>query len=296
MIKKLLLLLFISSCSPQSEGEKFIDILENRYANLEVNKKEKLVVLDKIKKFVDDGKFKEENILEIKKLLSEMKDYHLVMDSTLSSTDEEVERDDRCITSKIESASTYIIKVHSLWCETEEFSSIDRFSKEFKEHAIKAKSYSNIKIDLRGNGGGGDQETRYLLKRLIKSKSFLYQYQYTNATRPVYKRGFGKWTKKKTDYISPLESAEDYLGHKNLIALVDKDTFSSAEVVASVLKFSKSAILLGERTKGGAGDPITEPFFDGRYELSFATCVVWQEDGSLYEQHGVTPNSSVITK
>jgi C-terminal processing protease CtpA/Prc len=199
-------------------------------------------------------------------------------------------KEKECISSNIVSSDTFSIKVHSLWCETENISSINRFENEFKVHAKKAKEYENLIIDLRGNRGGGDQETRYLLERLILSKSFLYQYQYTNASLPIYRRGLGKFASKEIDYILPAKDAIDYLGDKKITALIDSETFSSAEVVASVLKFSKSARLLGERTRGGAGDPVGELFFDGKYELIYPTCIVWQEDGSLYEQHGVTPH------
>lgn len=289
-MKLIFLIVFIlSSCVKQSEPELLLDILTNRYANIEVNKIAKLSELRKIKSILYTNGLSERSAIKINEHLKKMGDHHLKLRRIITSPHPQ-----ECISSKVFSTTTYLIKIHSLWCESREKTPFRRFVDEFNLHAKKAHKYPNLIIDLRDNGGGGDRETRYLLQRLITKKSFLYSYQYLNANLPFYKRSGQKWAKRTTEYLMPVKSDKNYLGNKKLLVIVNNNTFSSAEVVASVLKNSNQAIIVGKRTKGGAGDPKTAIFINGKFELIYPTCLVWQEDGTLYEGIGVLPNFKTI--
>jgi len=193
-----------------------------------------------------------------------------IIDLKWSSTKKETS----CISGKAHDEKNFILKVSSFWCDegkSKRKEIFENFKKRLDETLEVSKGHKNIILDLRDNGGGGDDEVRYLLSKLISKKAFLYTYQFV-----------GK--KKITDYIEP---AKDSIGHKNITVLINGGCFSACEVVTSVLKLSEARAIIGERTHGGAGDPLYQEFETSK--LIYPSCVVWQEDGSLYEGIGVAP-------
>ncbi|MBL6991914.1 MAG: hypothetical protein ISR65_19180 [Bacteriovoracaceae bacterium] len=193
-------------------------------------------------------------------------------------------RSKRCISGQEVDASTYKISIHSLWCQNNQLEDrkdiILRFKNQFKRHVRVIKSnkfkYKVVLLDLRDNGGGGDQETRYLLQNLLTEKAFLYQYQYVGQD-------------KKIDIITPTLKSSESLSDYSLVTLINQGCMSSCEVVASVLKNSNRSKLFGWRTHGAAGDPKTWVSRDKSLKMTYPTCQVWQEDGQLYEGVGVVP-------
>ncbi len=179
-----------------------------------------------------------------------------------------------CITGYPFDESIYVIKVNSFWCEGKSDKREDIFNN-FKialdRQVEVADFYEKIILDLRDNGGGADQEVRYLLGHFISKKAFLYSYQFV-----------GK--EKITEFIEPLPAS---LGEKPITVLINGGCFSACEVVAGVLKDAESRNLVGERTHGGAGDPLKTEFSNSI--LTYPSCLVWRQNGSLYEGVGVMP-------
>lgn len=279
------LIIVILSCTHLTDAQKLVNILENRYANLEVNKGKKIKIISEIKKKLKSNDLSESNISMIQELIKKMGDHHLVLKKFQK---EKVVN--RCVSTSIENNDTFVLKIHSLWCVDKKMKPFEKLSGLFRKNALKAKNFPNLVVDLRDNGGGGDKETRYILSRLIKKRSFLYEHKCLSSESWPYISFFSKWRKRKVEYIDPSLKAVDYLGDKNITVLINKNTFSSAEVIASVLKETKTAILVGEKTKGGAGGPRTIRVFEKKYEFVYTTCLLWQENGELYEGIGVKPD------
>ncbi|MFT6070417.1 MAG: hypothetical protein ACJAT2_000783 [Bacteriovoracaceae bacterium] len=179
-----------------------------------------------------------------------------------------------CVSGYPYNEKSYVIKVNSFWCEGKSDKRkevFQNFKKPLDRQIKAAGPYEKIILDLRDNGGGADDEVRYLLGHMISKKAYLYSFQFV-----------GK--KKITEYIEPLPTS---LGHKIITVLINGGCFSACEVVAGVLKDSESRNLVGERTHGGAGDPLKEEFSNS--VLTYPSCLVWRKNGSLYEGVGVMP-------
>lgn len=182
----------------------------------------------------------------------------------------------KCVTGELLDEKTYKLNIHSFWCEVE-FPNRKKILNHFKAQLAvrleELKGIPNLIIDLRDNGGGGDQELRYFLSKFISKPTFLYAYQY-----------IGK--KKQQDQLRPNKKIN--YAKKKIAILINSGCFSSCEIAASVFKNSEKRVLIGEQTHGAAGDPKEILLTNSR--LTYPTCIVWQEDGSLYEGVGVAPN------
>lgn len=179
-----------------------------------------------------------------------------------------------CISGFPYDENNYVLKVSSFWCEegsTKRSDIFNNFKNALERQVETASSYKKIILDLRDNGGGADDEVRYLLGHLVSKKVFLYSYQFS-----------GK--KKVTEFIDRLPMT---LGNKPIVVLINGGCFSACEVVAGVLKDAENRQLVGERTHGGAGDPLKVKFSNS--VLTYPSCLVWRQNGSLYEGVGVMP-------
>lgn len=352
-------LVILNGCFFKSEEAALLDILKNKYSNIEVNKSHKTQVIAVIEALSKDKKLRDHFPL-YQSLIQKMGDGHLVLkeknpgeevsfqvelkiqkklyaklpgeiefkevqkiDSfsvnewvkrfshhvsastehgkryrtlkllesrkeglfevgTLSLADKRVLRLEKkktplkasCISGFPYDESSYVLRVNSFWCEGE--SSVrSKVFKNFKQaldrQIEKATPYKKIILDLRDNGGGADDEVRYLLGHLISKKVFLYSYQFV-----------GK--EKISEYLEPLPNS---LGNKAIVVLINGGCFSACEVVAAVLKDGENRNLVGERTHGGAGDPLYKEFSNSI--LTYPSCLVWRQNGSLYEGLGVMP-------
>ncbi|MBC7714644.1 MAG: hypothetical protein H7177_14960 [Rhizobacter sp.] len=77
--KCFLLLLLLTSCSPRPE-KQLVSILENRYANLYVNdQRQKREVIKELATYLNDHKFNDKNLKEIKSLVHKINDGHVVL-------------------------------------------------------------------------------------------------------------------------------------------------------------------------------------------------------------------------
>jgi carboxyl-terminal processing protease len=156
---------------------------------------------------------------------------------------------------------------------------VERFMK-------KARSYKNLILDLRGNGGGRvdamDMLVSWCFDRSIKIS--------TGKTRKAEEADVSKGRK------------DAYTG--KIVVLVDSRSASAAEVTARVMQIEKRGTVIGDRT---AGAVMTSRFFPHTlghelggvgsvafYPTSITVADVRMSDGGSLERVGVTPDEAVI--
>ncbi len=210
----------------------------------------------------------------------------------------------QCVFSEKLGNGLFKLNIMSLWCDDltspglEREAIFENFRRQFEKATSEIGPSDKIIIDLRENGGGGDEEVEFVLNTFFEKSIYVDKYQYLRKTHP----GTMKWLEKYWPFPLPLwsEVEHEYTDQhrrpkktfftNRLVALISPGCFSSCETIASVLKIEKRALVVGETTHGGAGDPVAFAIRGTPYSINLPTCVVWQKDGTLYEGNGVKPD------
>lgn len=136
-------------------------------------------------------------------------------------------------------------------------------------------------IDLRRNGGGMDEMTRLLAAYLLDEP---------REMSAEYDRPSGRTTRHFTPRI---DSVRRFGGRKPLYILVSRQTFSAAEAFAYDLQAMKRAVIVGERTGGGAHPFAYRPLSHG-FVLSLPEGrSINPITGGDWEGSGITPDVAV---
>lgn len=138
-------------------------------------------------------------------------------------------------------------------------------------------------FDLRGNIGGAIDGLPYFLGPFIGSDTYGYQF---------YHQG------EKEDFKTITGWMKSLVRYNKMIVLIDGNTQSTAEVMASSLKKYNVGVLLGTTTKGwGTVEkvfPIKNQIADGEtFSLFLVHRVTLREDGQPIEGRGVDPQINI---
>lgn len=135
-------------------------------------------------------------------------------------------------------------------------------------------------FDLRDNIGGAIDSLPYFLGPFIGQDQYAYQFFHQNE---------------KTDYKTRTGWLPSLVQYKKVIILINENTQSSAEVVASVLKKYNVGVLVGTTTRGwGTVEKIFK--LDNQinqnevYSIFLAHSITLREDGQPIEGLGVDPH------
>lgn len=152
---------------------------------------------------------------------------------------------------------------------------IDSFSKntfeEFQEEMIKLEEekINGLIIDLRNNNGGYIDSAVNIANVLLKEKSKIY----TLVTKD-----------KKEDIFDDTETYKEY----KVVVLVNKSTASSAEILASALKDSYGASLVGNVTYG-KGKVQTVKYYENT-ALKYTSAMWLRANGESVDGVGIEPD------
>lgn len=141
-------------------------------------------------------------------------------------------------------------------------------------------------LDLRGNIGGSIDLLPKFLGPFIGKNQYAFEFYRRAKPIPV---------KTVTDWLPSL------LPYKNVVVLIDQNTQSSAEIIASVLKKYNVGVLVGRRTKGWGTiervfDLKTEIDPKEKYSLFLVHTITLREDGQPIEGRGVDPVINIDQK
>ena len=141
-------------------------------------------------------------------------------------------------------------------------------------------------FDLRDNIGGAIDGLPYFLGPFIGNDTYAYQF---------YHRG------EKTDYKTKTGWLNSLVRYKKVVILVNNQTQSSAEVMASVLKKYNVGVLVGTKTRGWG---TVEKVFEiknqldksEKYSIFLVHSLTLREDGNPIEGKGVDPEIDITNK
>ena len=186
--------------------------------------------------------------------------------------------------------------IHTFWCQTKASESLKeiryRFANEFIKNLkalIVDTKVKVLRIDLKGNKGGGDNEMELALFPFIKEGEHLYNYQFKFLTSPhIFPRVLTKlvsflglennlkniWDKVRghsfffkrelwtQEHYKNLVEIKKVIDEKKLdiIIEVDKETASASELFLAILSKKKNVKVQGAPTKGCVGAPETYLF------------------------------------
>lgn len=181
------------------------------------------------------------------------------------------------------------------------------------------KDYSNLIIDIRGNGGGAESYWMENIVAPLTDKELSAEYYYLvrggeyiskfYESRDISMRDITNLNKEILDTFPP-EAKNDFKYHNffkkvnpkkpvgfkgKIYLLVDKKVYSSSEAFASFCKATKWATLVGERTGGdGIGiDPILMALPNSNYIIRFSGEMGLNPDGSANEEKQTEPDIQV---
>lgn len=140
-------------------------------------------------------------------------------------------------------------------------------------------SPTSLILDLRGNIGGSIDILPYFLGPFIGANQYAYEFLHQGTITPF---------KTKTGWLPSLAK------YKKVVVLIDQNTQSSAEVMASVLKKYNTGVLVGRKTKGwGTVEkifPLTTKLPSGKtYSIFLVHSLTLREDSTPIEGQGVEP-------
>lgn len=135
-------------------------------------------------------------------------------------------------------------------------------------------------LDLRDNIGGAIDNLPYLLGPFIGQDQYAYQFFHQEVTSDY---------KTRTDWLPGL------VQYKKVVILINENTQSSAEVMASVLKKYSVGVLVGNTTRGwGTVERVfsleNQISQSQTYSVLLAHSLTLREDGQAIEGLGVDPN------
>ncbi len=134
-------------------------------------------------------------------------------------------------------------------------------------------------LDLRGNIGGAIDGLPWFLGPFIGNDQYAYQF---------YHQG------EKTDFKTKIGWLPGLVKFKKVVILIDENSQSTAEVMASVLKKYNVGVLVGTKTKGwGTIEKVfelkTQIDPNEKYSLFLVHSLTLREDGQPIEGQGVEP-------
>ena len=225
------------------------------------------------------------------------------------------------------------LKISSFWCEYDDKDNRSAIKNRFAQSFITSleKSLEQLSIndshqliiDLRGNGGGGDEEMELALFPFINKGDYLYDYQFKFLTSPhFFPRLITKvtdliggkeiisryWDKRRSyyfefkkeqwslDILKKLRKLKQEVDNRKLEiqVIVDSQTGSASELFASILVDKQKASLKGTQSKGSAGAPTQYTLIEGNSKqeaivIAIPAVRLWRINGEVIEGVGLKP-------
>lgn len=137
-------------------------------------------------------------------------------------------------------------------------------------------------VDVRDNGGGMLTSAEKLAARFIDKETLVGYMQHKTGT------GHNDFSAMEEQRLKPSKGIR---WHKPVAVLTNRGVFSAANEFVKYMKCSPLAVIIGDRTGGGAGMPFSSELPNG-WAVRFSACPMYDHEGNETE-HGIAPDYNV---
>jgi hypothetical protein len=169
------------------------------------------------------------------------------------------------------------VQITSFSGSYEEFEAIDDILSSLRERGA-----TSLILDIRGNGGGSDANSGLIAGRFTTEKLIYSFIRYKSGP------GHGEFTGWKTKTVIP--GGEVFKGP--VVLLTNREVFSSAEDFVLAMQSIPTVTVIGARTGGGSGNPVSRTLPNGW----IVHVPRWQQvdlNYEFYEGIGLAPDIAV---
>ncbi|MDR0734046.1 MAG: S41 family peptidase [Dysgonamonadaceae bacterium] len=143
----------------------------------------------------------------------------------------------------------------------------------------KMKDCNGVIFDVRNNGGGALTNVDKLVSRFLDKRTLVGYYQYKTGKK------HNDFSELKEKYIEPSPRLR-YL--KPVVVLTNRRCFSAANEFVSAMRYCPNVRILGDRTGGGGGLPLSSELPNG-WSVRFSACPNFDADKRQIE-FGIDPD------
>jgi carboxyl-terminal processing protease len=226
-----------------------------------------LYPLDRILR-IDGKSLKGISIKEVNKLLNgpEGTEVTLTISRDLEIITQTIERKAFAVSNLEVSTfgNTALIEIHKIYLGL-----ADELEKELK--TLETNNVQNVILDLRHNGGGVLNEGVKVANLFLKAKNIIVR------------------TLSRADQTKPIVADRAVPFEFSLVTLIDGNTASAAEIIASALQDQKRAIIVGHKTFG-KGVIETTFTLKNEYRVKFITSAMYTPLGKSWQNKGILPD------
>ena len=137
-------------------------------------------------------------------------------------------------------------------------------------------------IDIRSNGGGLISSAEKFAARFTNEKVHVGYIQHKTG------KGHNDFSPMEKQWLKP---AEGVRWQKKVVVLTNRGVFSAANEFVKYMKCFPNAIIMGDRTGGGAGMPFSSQLPNG-WSIRFSACPMYDSNGTCTE-FGIDPDIAV---
>ena len=134
-------------------------------------------------------------------------------------------------------------------------------------------------IDIRNNGGGELTTAERLASRFVHEKTLVGYMRHKTG------RGHGDFSAMEPRYLEPSSNVRWY---KKICVLTNRSVYSAANSFAVMMRALPNVTLVGDRTGGGSGMPMSSSLPNG-WNVRYSACPMYDSNGQ-HTEFGVDPD------
>lgn len=137
-------------------------------------------------------------------------------------------------------------------------------------------------IDIRNNGGGDLTNAERLAARFVQEKTLVGYLRHKTG------KGHNDFSDMEPQYLEP---SSNLRWHKPVCVLTNRSVFSAANEFASMMHALPQVKLVGDKTGGGSGMPMSSSLPNG-WNVRFSACPMYDKD-KQHTEFGIAPDYPV---
>ena len=134
-------------------------------------------------------------------------------------------------------------------------------------------------IDIRNNGGGNLTTAEMLAGRFVQEKTLVSYMQHKTG------KGHNDFSQLEARYLEP---SSKFRWHKPVCVLTNRSVFSAANDFAVMMHALPNIKLVGDRTGGGSGLPMSNSLPNG-WSIRFSACPMYDRN-KQHTEFGIDPD------